>query len=173
MTFEIRPARPEEYAAVGRLTADGYSADGLLTRPDGNDDDYAEKLADAASRADGGGLLVAIDRGVLLGTVTWCAPGSPLRELSTRDDQGEFRMLSVAPEARRRGVARALVEHCLGLARDGQLREVLLCSMDVMTKAHALYTSLGFRRTPELDWKPVPSVQLLAFRLELGGVASH
>ena len=94
--------------------------------------------------------------------------GGVARELSTRDDQGEFRMLSVAPEARRRGVARALVEHCLGLARDGQLREVLLCSMDVMTKAHALYTSLGFHRAPELDWKPVPSVQLLAFRLELG-----
>lgn len=168
MSFEIRPARPEEYAAVGRLTADGYSADGLLTRPDGTADDYGDRLADAASRAAGGGLLVATDPdGTLLGTVTWCPPGSAMRELSTRDDQGEFRMLSVAAAARRRGVARALVIECLERARVQQLREVLLCSMDLMTKAHALYTSLGFRRAPELDWKPVPSVQLWAFRLTL------
>lgn len=168
MSFEIRTARPDEYAAVGRLTTGGYAADGLLNRPDGSVDDYGDRLADAASRADGGGLLVAADpNGTLLGTITWCPPGSTMRELSTRDDQGEFRMLAVAAEARRRGVARALVVECLERARAQHLREVLLCSMDLMTKAHALYTSLGFRRAPELDWNPVPSVQLWAFRLGL------
>ena len=31
----------------------------------------------------------------ILGTVTWCPPGSPWRQLAQRDDQAEFRMLSV------------------------------------------------------------------------------
>ena len=41
-----------------------------------------------------------------LGTVTWCPVGSPWRQLALRDHQAEFRMLSVAPAGRRRGVGR-------------------------------------------------------------------
>jgi hypothetical protein len=34
MSFLIRTAWPEEYAAVGHLTADAYRADGLLDATD-------------------------------------------------------------------------------------------------------------------------------------------
>ena len=39
--------------------------------------------------------------------------------------------------------------------------------MDTMRTAHRLYERLGFRRVPELDWTPVPHVQLIAYRLDL------
>jgi hypothetical protein len=39
--------------------------------------------------------------------------------------------------------------------------------MSAQEPAQRLYARLGFRRTPELDWKPVPSVELLAYRLDL------
>ncbi|MGO1972982.1 MAG: GNAT family N-acetyltransferase [Propionibacteriaceae bacterium] len=169
MDFEVRPADPAEYAAVGALTAEGYLADDLLAWENAGEHDYEGELRAAAVRATGAELWVAADARDLLGTVTWCPPPSPLRELSTSDDQGEFRMLAVSPTARRRGVARALVTACLDRARAAQMREVLLCSLPTMTKAHALYRSFGFERSPELDWSPVPGVDLWGFRLTLPG----
>jgi hypothetical protein len=35
-----------------------------------------------------------------------------------------------------------------------------------MTAAHGLYTALGFRRTPEKDWHPVPHIDLITFERE-------
>jgi ribosomal protein S18 acetylase RimI-like enzyme len=165
--YEVRRARPGECPAVGALTAAGYRADGLLSRRGGTDH-YEAELLDAAGRAAAAQLLVAAEpRGRLLGTVTWCPPGSGLRELATRPEQGEFRMLAVAPATRRRGIARALVQHCLAEAHRLGLAELVLSSLPEMAAAHALYTALGFRRAPELDWNPVPPVRLWAFRLVL------
>jgi ribosomal protein S18 acetylase RimI-like enzyme len=156
---EVRTAQEDEYAAVGELTLDGYVHDGFLTR----ETDYAEHLLDAAHRAIDAELVVAVDADGLLGTVTFCPPGSPLRELS-RDGEAEFRMLAVAPSARGRGVGRALVEHCFTRARELGLEDMVICSMSRMTAAHRLYDAMGFVREPALDWEPVPDVLLLAFR---------
>lgn len=164
----VRVAREHEYAAVGTLTVAGYDADGYLVKPDGTyDDRYASWLADAAARGRDSVLLVAVDGEDLLGTVTWCPPGSPARDVATLDRQGEFRTLSVAPGARRRGVGRALVVDCLDRARAAGLTEVLLSSLTEMKPAHGLYESFGFVRRPELDWSPVEGVQLWAFSLDM------
>lgn len=164
----IRVAVPGEYAEAGRVTAEAYQADDLLRRPDGLiDDDYEVQLTDASRRAREAELLVAVDDGLVLGTVTWCPPTSPWRELASRPDQAEFRMLSVVAAGRRRGVGRALVEECLNRARAEGRREVLLSSLPLMTAAHALYRDFGFVRAPELDHSPKPHVHLWAFRLVL------
>jgi GNAT superfamily N-acetyltransferase len=140
---------PGEYAEAGRVTAEGYHADDLLRCTDGSiDNDYEAQLAEADRRAREAELLVAVDDGKVLGTVTWCPPTSPLRELARRPDQAEFRMLSVALAGRRRGVGRALVEACLDRARAESMREVLLSSLPQMTAAHALYREFGFVRAP-------------------------
>jgi GNAT superfamily N-acetyltransferase len=168
VSFIVRVALPGEYADVGRVTAEGYHADDLLRRPDGLiDNDYEERLTDAGRRADEAQLLVAVDDGQVIGTVTWCPPSSPWRELATRPDQAEFRMLSVAAAGRRRGVGRALVNACLNRARAQGMREVLISSLPQMTAAHALYREFGFVRAPELDHSPKPHVHLWALRLNL------
>src|SRR3954447_16929142 len=105
--MEIRLARSEEYAAIGDLTVDAYAADGFLD----DTDDYVHHLRDGASRAAHAELWVAIDDDAVIGTVTYCPPGSRYCEVATETDQGEFRMLAVAPAGRRRGIGRALVEH--------------------------------------------------------------
>ena len=166
--LQLRPALPEEAEAVGALTVAGYDADGYLLYPDGSyDQGFAGWLADAASRAQKSTLLVAIEDDELLGTVTWCPYGSADAQLAKEPHQGEFRTLSIAPEARGRGIGRALVEHCLELARAADLTEVLLFSLDDMVPAHRLYTRLGFVRRPDLDWTPEPDVNLWAFSLTL------
>ena len=166
--FQLRPALPDEADAVGALTVAGYDADGYLVNADGNyDHEYAEWLADGVARARDGVLMVAADGDELLGTVTWCPPGSPFRELATRDDQGEFRTLSVAPEARGRRVGSALVDWCIAEARSTGLAEILISSLPEMTTAHRLYASRGFARRPDLDWSPYTHVLLWGFSLAL------
>lgn len=164
MGVEIRLARPAEYAAVGQVTVEAYRGDSLLDADTG----YADHLADAGARARDAELYVAVDGDDqrILGTVTYCRPGTPFAEVST-EGEGEFRMLAVPPEARRRGVARRLVEHCVARSRELDLEAVVLCSMREMTSAHRLYQGLGFERVPERDWTPAPGVDLQAFRLSL------
>lgn len=176
MGFDVRLASPEEFTTVGEITAAGYKADDLLALADGRDDPYELRLLDAAGRAAAADLLVAADPdGTLLGTVTWCPPDSSLRELAKQPEQGEFRMLSVTVEARRRGVARALVTACLDRARALDMTEMLISSLPIMTKAHELYFQFGFERAPELDWNPFELVHLWGFRLRLtpGPLSGH
>jgi ribosomal protein S18 acetylase RimI-like enzyme len=164
MALEIRLARPEEYDAVGRITRDAYAASGHLVA----EDFYEEHLLDAASRATEAELYVAAQQGDagLLGTVTFCTPGSPWSELA-RSGEGEFRMLAVAPSARRRGVARALVGRCVERARELELAAIVISSLPVAVESHGLYAEYGFHRTPERDWSPAPGVDLLGFRLDV------
>ncbi len=151
---------------MGEITVQGYVHDGFLEPDDG----YVNHLRDAAQRARDAELWVALLDGVVVGSVTFCPPGSALRELG-RDGEGEFRMLAVSPDARRRGVARALVAACFDRCRDLGLDAMVLCSMPVMTKAHALYTSFGFVRDDSLDWEPEPGILLLGFRTAVGPAA--
>lgn len=166
MAVRVRPAADAELAAVGRLTAQVYLEEGFCAPGD----PYLEVLADAAGRARLAEVWVAADDGELLGTVTFCRPGTAYAELS-RADEGEFRMLAVAGAARGRGAGRALVRACLDRARELGLTGVRISSLPEMTRAHRLYLSMGFRRAPQDDWTPVPQVTLLAFvaRLDQDG----
>jgi ribosomal protein S18 acetylase RimI-like enzyme len=158
---KIRLARLGEFHAVGEITVRAYAHDGFVAASDG----YAARLRDAADRAAGAELWVAVDAEseLLLGSVTFCPLGSPYRELAT-DAEGEFRMLAVDPAARRRGVGRGLVRHCLDHSQALGLDSVVVCSLPTMTAAHALYLSEGFSRDHSLDWTPTPGVDLLGFR---------
>jgi ribosomal protein S18 acetylase RimI-like enzyme len=158
----VRRATPRDHATAGAITLAAYEP-----FTDDPDDDYRARLADAASRDAEAELWVAEAEGVLLGCVTLCPPGSPWREIA-RDDEGEFRMLAVAPEAQGRGVGRTLVELVLERFRADGASAVALSSLRSMTSAHRLYERLGFTRLPERDWRPRPDVDLIAYRKELG-----
>ena len=155
----IRSALPAELNAVGELTFSAYAADGLLA----NDTGYAAELRDAEHRAAHCDLLVAIDdQGHLLGTVTFCLPGSPYAELS-HEGQAEFGMLAVAAAHRGRGVGSRLVRECLDLAVRRGARSVVLSTRPQMSSAQRIYERMGFRRTTQLDWAPMPGVELRAY----------
>ncbi|GAA1230350.1 GNAT family N-acetyltransferase [Oryzihumus leptocrescens] len=161
--YTVRPAEPRDHDAVGALTVRAYVDDGHIPA----DADYTVRLADAGGRAADALLLVAVDEDdEPVGTVTFAVAGSPMAELS-REGEAEFRMLAVSPRARGRGVGEALVRACLDEARRAGARTVVLSTQPRMTAAHRIYERLGFTRTPERDWSPVPGVDLLAYRLDL------
>jgi ribosomal protein S18 acetylase RimI-like enzyme len=159
----IRPAEPEDLSAVGRLTVEAYRADGFPAA----EGPYAAKLADAVPRAREAELLVACDAdGAVLGTVTIAPPGSPWAQVAGPDEL-EFRMLAVAPQARGRGIGEALTRASVDRATELGVAAVVLSSSREMLAAHRLYERLGFIRTPERDWEPVPGDTLITYRLEL------
>lgn len=163
----VRPARPDEFGALGALTADAYVSAGQLDPV--TDHPYLSVLRDVAARAAHAEVLVAVDpAGTLLGGVTFVAgPGGPYADLA-RSGEAEFRALAVNAAARGRGVGDALVRECVIRARavEGCVR-LVLSTQSTMTTAQRLYERLGFARLPDRDWMPVPHVTLLAYSLEL------
>ncbi|MGH3094859.1 MAG: GNAT family N-acetyltransferase [Streptosporangiales bacterium] len=159
----IRPIRPEELGQVGDLTARVYVDAGFLTP----ESPYLTQLRDAARRARAAELLVAVDgTGAVVGSVTYVVHGGDYAELAG-PGEGEFRMLVVAPEARKQGIGEALVRACLDRARAAGCTAMRLSTQAEMTDAHRLYERVGFARTPDLDWSPAPGVSLLAYALSL------
>ncbi|MEU9289697.1 GNAT family N-acetyltransferase [Streptomyces sp. NPDC048275] len=166
MDIVIRRARPEEYERVGEITAQAYLGDGLLDF--GESDEYLGELRDVAKRAAAAEVLVATERDQVWGGVTFVPADGPMADIA-RPGEAEIRMLAVAPEARRRGVGEALVRACVDRARatEGCIR-LVLSTQRTMHTAHRIYARLGFTRTPERDWNPIPHLDdLLLITYEL------
>jgi predicted N-acetyltransferase YhbS len=159
----LRRARPEDYAAVSEVTLAAYEP--MLGSAESS---YADQLRNAEARDLEAELWVAAapDDREVLGTVTICREGSPWREIALADE-GEFRMLAVAPRAQGQGIGEALARLVLDRFREEGATAVVLSSTPLMGAAHRLYDRLGFGRCPQRDWEPMPGVRLLAFRLEL------
>ncbi|MDN0195660.1 GNAT family N-acetyltransferase [Streptomyces sp. S.PNR 29] len=168
MDIDIRQAEPGDYETVGEITAQAYLQDGLLDF--GESDEYLGALRDVAGRAAAAEVLVATEHGRLLGGVTFVPSGGPMADIAG-PGEAEIRMLAVAHEARGRGVGEALVRACVDRARsvEGCVR-IVLSTQRTMHTAHRIYERLGFVRTPERDWNPLPElddITLLTYQLTL------
>ena len=161
----IRLATPGEYEAIGELNEAAYSHDYDIS------DQYRQSLRDVTTRAAEHQVWVAVDRttGQLLGTAVTPRPGGHVSELG-RDGELDFRLLAVAPSARRRGIGRTLVEHIITLAAERGAVRVVMNSGPDMIGAHQLYYSMGFTRLTERETRTVEghSRPLLAFGYEVG-----
>ena len=83
-------------------------------------------------------------------------------------DEGEIANLAVVPTARRRGIARALLDALVAEARESRIARVFLEVRESNAAARALYASLGFvpiARRARYYRKPVEDAIVL--RLEL------
>ena len=159
----IRPARPDEAAVVGALTEAAYAGDGYLDHPGG--DAYGAVLRDAVARVEEATVLVAERDGAVIGTVTVAPAGAPWANVA-RPGELEVRMLAVHGEARRQGVAEALMAAAEDHARTLGLGTVVLSTDFDMIPAQRLYERRGYVRRPERDWD-VDGFPLIAYRLAL------
>ncbi|WP_258723858.1 GNAT family N-acetyltransferase [Cellulomonas sp. NS3] len=138
----VPPARGPRAGHDGSVGPGGDVRDGAYSdvRPGGSADDRAR----AADEAGLGGVVV--------GTVTVASAGTSYAEVA-EPGEAEIRMLAVAPEARRRGVAEALMRSALDHAVTSGHRRVVLSTFDAMQSAQRLYRRLGFTPVPERDWQ--------------------
>ena len=77
-----------------------------------------------------------------------------------------IRLLGVDPKSRGAGVGKALTNACIQLARDKGHAQVVLHTTQAMEVAWALYTKLGFERSPDLDFTQ-EALPVFGFRLRL------
>ncbi len=145
--IEIRLLLASEHAAVGAATACAFREYWTPDRPGW--EPYLARIADVGSRAERAIVLVAVDRGVIAGSVTLeldsrigPAPSEPLA-----DGEAHIRMLGVSPEHRGRGIARRLMLACIDTARRHGKRVMTLDTESDMVGARQLYRELGFETT--------------------------
>lgn len=163
--LEIREARPDEFEEAGRATIAAYAE---FFAPDGVDEDieYLRAVGDVSGRAARTTILVAIDEGRIVGCVTLELDGR------TDDDEGplpqehaHIRMLGVLPEARGRGIGRALMAECERHAREADKSVMTLHTTHLMAAAQVMYAGMGYERTD--DWVLPDGFVLLGYRKDL------
>jgi len=159
---EIREIRPDEVGATASVTIDGYREAYGETLGS-----YADTLADVERRIREAVVLVAVEDGAIVGTVTYVGAASSALAEHVRDGEAAIRMLAVTPDAKRRGIGRALSLACIERARTDGKHAVMLHADEVMTASQSLYVSLGFIRDPSRDFAPDDGTQLLCYLLPL------
>jgi len=176
----VREARPDELDAVGRLTRESFAAGPYGHLPISPERERAERDATWRARAgivlvateereatgSVGGPGVAADAPRLLGSLTLVRAGAE-GALVARADELEVRFLVVAPDARGRGVANALLDAALDVARAAGLSAVVLDTGAGNGPANRLYQRFGFERERDRD-RVAPRVgRELVYRYDL------
>lgn len=143
--MEVREIRPDEYEDAGRVTALAYRE--FVLPGDTSWEEYLEDIADVRGRIGRSLVLVAVEDGRILGSATL-----ELGERIDDDDpplaadEAHIRMLGVHPDARGRGVARALIDACFERARRAGRSRMTLHTTMRMKIAQAMYERMGFER---------------------------
>ena len=141
--MEIREATAEEHAEAGRVTAAAY--EGLVRDPS-----YLERIADVADRAPRTEILVAVQDGEIVGSLTL----ELSRRVNPNDDpleghRAHIRMLGVAPGHQGRGIGTRLMHEAEERARAAGKTEITLHTTEPMAIARTMYAGLGYERTAD------------------------
>lgn len=133
--FRIRPLVAEEAPAAAALIRTAFAVQPV--RPDPPPSALRE-TADAVREqlASGGGMAVEV-AGTLVGVILW----------TPKEDGLWLARLAVAPEWRRRGIARALLAAAEAEARRRGLGHLRLGTRLVLEGNRRLFASCGFRET--------------------------
>lgn len=161
----IRDARDDELAAAAEAMVAAYQ-EYIPPNPTGEFLAYREEIRDVRSRVGLATLIVAEEAGRILGTVTYYPDARREENAPWPPGWAVIRLLGVAPDVRGRGVGRALTEECIRRARAAGCPAVGLHTTAFMAVARAMYERMGFVRMPELDFRPVPRVHVMAYRLD-------
>ncbi len=152
----IRDVRPDEFEAIGRMLVAVYSGLEGFPRPE-TQPDYFRSLAEIGGQTEKPGvrLFVALEGEQVAGAVVFYADMAEYGSGGTataETDAAGFRFLGVDAAGGGRGVAKALVEHCIEAARAAGRRRLVIHSTEAMKAARAIYAARGFARAPDLDF---------------------
>lgn len=157
----IREAGDDELDIVASLVVDAYSEFAARMAPDAWSS-FAQDIANVRGRSIDAQVLVAERGDRIVGTVTRYPDWR-----GAQQDASAVRVLAVPPSERGTGVGRALMEHCIDLARSEGKQRLVVAVAQEMDEAKDLYDRLGFERAPDLDHEPAPGVRSTGFALKL------
>jgi GNAT superfamily N-acetyltransferase len=105
---------------------------------------FRTKIANMSALAATGEIIVAEMDGRVVGAVAYIGPGAP-KAAFFRAEWPIMRMLVIAPEARGRGIGRALAEECLSRAKRDGAAMFALHTSELMHVALPMYLRMGFQ----------------------------
>lgn len=164
MSVHVRAAHPDEYARIDEVLDAAYAHD---YGPRVHHDDMHR----SAVRAIEHDVLVALDDdGRVVGSVTVRRQAGPALHEDFDATDADVRLLGVAPEMRRQGIAAVLMRKVIANAASAGFLSVALKTGPHMHAAHRLYEALGFERVSEHDGLWIGGervIDLLAYRYPL------
>ena len=172
----IRPARPEECDALGKILVAAYAALPGMPSPDEQLDYYA-MLANVGGRAAKPALTVFVaidDAGRLLGSIDFIDDMTQYGSGGTASavtDAAGIRLLAVDDAYRGKGVGKELTRFCIERARAIGKDRLVLHTTRVMQAAWAMYEGLGFVRFPDIDFRQ-GNLDVFGFHLNLASAAA-
>ncbi|MCM3569340.1 GNAT family N-acetyltransferase [Neobacillus mesonae] len=137
--------------------------------PEGHWEALRKSILSDADEQMGVELLVAELEGEVVGSVAlFPSKSDAYKGLSDMVDYPEIRMLAVAPQARRKGIAEALIKECILRAKVSGTKYIGLHTADFMEAAIRLYERMGFIRMTEFDFQPADDgIIVKAYRLSI------
>jgi ribosomal protein S18 acetylase RimI-like enzyme len=166
MTIEVREAKPQEYDAAGRVTADAYRE---FVSP-GHEawEGYLRRIADVGERARRTVIVVAVEDARVLGSATLELDGRTEQEDEPLPPtEAHIRMLGVDRNARGRGVGSLLMRACEDRALAEGHTLMTLNTTPRMEAAQHMYASLGYVRREDRVFPD--GFVLLTFAKDLSG----
>jgi ribosomal protein S18 acetylase RimI-like enzyme len=146
MTLPIRPARPEDRAAIEALVHAAYSPyvarNGLLPGP--MRDDYGQRIGE-------GRVHVAEADGAIAGLLV----------LLPQDDALLLDNVAVDPARHGTGIGRALLLFAEKSARAAGYGAIRLYTQEIMVENVALYSRIGYRETHRAEEKGLKRIYML------------
>jgi GNAT superfamily N-acetyltransferase len=106
---------------------------------------FRAKIGKMSALAEVGEVIVAEVEGQIVGAVAYVGPEAPKAECF-RPEWPIMRMLVVAPDARGRGIGRALAQECLRRAKRDGASMFALHTSKLMEVALPMYQRMGFKR---------------------------
>ncbi len=164
MTIEVREVRAEEHTEAGEVTVASYRE--FLREGDPDWPEYLRRIGDVGGRTAAAIVLVAIEDGRIVGTVTLELDGRIDDDHGTlAPDEAHIRMLGVHPDARGRGIGPLLMAACEERARTAGRTLITLNTAARMEAAQRMYGALGYDRGE--DWRFSQDFVLLSYSKRL------
>ena len=169
--IEIRNAKPEEFADIGKLMVRVYSQ--LEGFPkESEQPEYYRMLLNVGelTEQDHTELLAAItDDKIVVGAVLYFSDlenyGSGGSITKIKNVSG-FRLLAVDPDARGKGIGKLLSKECINRAKKHNHKQLFIHSTESMKVAWGMYERLGFLRYEEIDFMQ-EELPVFGFKLDL------
>lgn len=169
--YEIRAAKPNEFAAIGQLMVDVYSK--LVGFPNEIEQPaYYKMLANIGelTKKPQTELLVAVSpEGKISGGVVYFGDmqfyGSGGAATKEKNASG-FRLLAVNPSVRGEGLGKLLTNACINKAKKTKQQQVIIHTTKAMQIAWKMYEKIGFKRSVDLDFMQ-GELAVFGFRLKI------
>ncbi len=147
--FEIRSFQPDDAPQVNALALAAFAQyqDAYHDWPV-----FQSKIAQMATLAEAGEIVVAEVAGQITGAVAYIGPGAPKADFF-QAKWPIMRMLVVAPQARGQGIGHTLAQECLRRAERDSAPCFALHTSKIMNVALPMYERMGFKwvsRTPDI-----------------------